>query len=54
MTEERRDENDRTAERRPSIQQKEETDETELARRQELARQAQLTSREREARWPIG
>jgi hypothetical protein len=54
MTEERRDENDRTAEQRPSIRQDEEVDEQELARRRESARRAQLTSREREARWPIG
>ena len=55
MTDKRRAENDRNGDRSPELQRDElEEERDDLARRRELARQAQLTNREREERWPIG
>ena len=54
MTDKERDESESPVaiDRTRSRQEREERDD--LARRRELMRQAQLTNREREQRWPIG
>ena len=54
MTDDRRNENELNRMRTDSVDQKEQQDRDDLARRRELTRQAQLTNREREERWPIG
>jgi hypothetical protein len=53
MTDKPRDENRSTA-AEPNTEQDAREERDELARRRELMRQAQLTNREREQRWPIG
>lgn len=57
MTDERREDsagNDQRNPDRPPSTERVEEQRDEITRRRELAREAQLTHREREARWPIG
>jgi hypothetical protein len=55
MTDTRSEGNDRDTDRsRPSEREREPEPTDELARRRDQARLAQLTSRERQERWPIG
>jgi hypothetical protein len=58
MSDNRREENDRSADRLADRSRDTERDQREerdeLARRREQSRQAQMTNREREERWPIG
>jgi len=54
MTDDRRNENELDRMRTDSVDRKEQQERDDLARRRELTRQAQLTNREREERWPIG
>jgi len=54
MTDERRDENELDRTRAETVERQQQHERDDLARRRELSRQAQLTNREREERWPIG
>ena len=55
MTDNRSEGKDRDTDRsRPPERERDREPEDELARRRDLARQAQLTNRERQERWPIG
>ena len=54
MTDDRRNENELDRSRTDSLERQARQEPDDVARRRELARQAQLTNREREERWPIG
>jgi hypothetical protein len=54
MTDDRRNEHEFDRTRTDALDRKQQEERDDLTRRRELARQAQLTNREREERWPIG
>ena len=54
MTDKRSDGNDRDTNRSHPPERQQDQEQDDLAKRREQTRQAQLTNRERQERWPIG